>query len=167
MANLTLRKIWIVLAIPCALAAALLLNRVVPSDKTRVEWVVESMVGEAGQADVDALFTHIAADYQDDVHGRKELQALAERVFSTYRLLRLRIQRMAVSTSGRLASVEVSLSARGSDENRNETEGTSAWNVQLRKDPDKVWRVTRITPLRLWETDIPSWRQLPRQAWQF
>jgi len=161
MANLTLRQIGTGLAISGALAVALLLNRLMVSDKTRVEKVIRSIAEEAGRADVNAIFSHVAADYEDDVQDRAGLQAAAEKAFARYGPLRIAIRQMTVNMSGRLASVEVTISGRAFSRNRKETEGTWVWNIHLRKDPDEVWRVTRATPLKLEGTDeIPDWRAL-------
>ena len=110
MANLTLRQAGTALAILAALAAALLLNHFVVTDKTRVANVIRSMGEEAGRADVDAIFSHVAADYEDDAHGRAELQAYAAGVFAEYGPLHVAVQRVTVNVSGRLASAEVTLS---------------------------------------------------------
>ena len=163
--NLKLRQIWIGLAILGALVAALLLNLLVVTDHERVTKVIRSMAEAAGRADVDALLSHVAADYADDLQDRVGLQASAERLFSRYGPLRVTIQRMTVNVSGRLASVEVTLSGRGVYRGRSESLGVSVWTIQLRKDDDGVWRVTHTTPRWLWENEIGSWRELMKRLW--
>ena len=160
MANLSLRQAWIAAAILAALAAALLLNRLVVTDKARVENVIRSMAEAAGRADVNALFSHVAADYEDDAQGRLELEAWAAGLFTKFGPLRVTVQRLTVNVSGRLASAEVAISGRAENRDHGEPMDQSVWNVQLRKDPDQVWRVTRTTPLRLLGNEVSGWREL-------
>jgi ketosteroid isomerase-like protein len=159
--NVTRSQAQIALAILGAVAAALLLNRFIVTDKKRIERSVEEMADAATKGDVDALFSHVSEDYRDDIQTRAELQSRVADFFRRFHQVDAKIQGVTVNVAGTLAHVEISVSGSvGSGETRMPM-GTSEWSAEFRKEADGTWRATSIAPVRIWGHYVSGWRDLP------
>jgi hypothetical protein len=160
--NVTLRQARTALAILGAVVVALLLNRLVVTDKKRVERTVQEMADAAAKGDIDLLFSHISADYRDETMSRTELKSLATTFLGRFERVNPKIQRISVNVSGTLARVEVSISGSAESGGYRMPLGTSDWAVKFRKEADRVWRVTSIAPARMEGADVSGWRDVRR-----
>jgi hypothetical protein len=75
----------------------------------------------------------------------------------------LKIQRMAVNISDTLARVEVTISGGAESGGYRMPMETSGWAAEFRKEADRTWRVTSITPERMGGADVSDWRNVRRR----
>jgi len=160
--NVTLGQVRIALGILGAVVLAVLLNRFIVTDKKRVERTVQEMADAAAKGDIDLLFSHISADYRDDTQTRAELQSRATAYLGRYVRVNPKIQWLTVNVVGSLAHVEVGISGSAVTEGRPVEMGTTEWAVEFRKEPDRAWRVTSITPMRMFGREVSGWREVGR-----
>jgi ketosteroid isomerase-like protein len=160
--NVTLRQARIALAILGAVVLALLLNRLILTDKKRIERTVRDMADAVAKGDIDLLFSHISADYQDEAHSRAELESWVAAQLSRFGRVTPKIRRMTVTVSGTLARVEVSVSAGVETEGYGAMTVNSDWAADFRKESDGAWRVTSITPVRIEGREVSGWRDMRR-----
>ena len=160
--NITLRQTWIALAILGAVVLALLLNRLIVTDKKRIERTVQEMADAVAKGDIDLLFSHISEDYRNDTQSRTELRSLVTAALGRFEHVNPKIQRVPVNISGMLAHVEISVSGSVESGGARMPMGTSEWVAEFRKEADQAWRVTSITPVRVEGRDVSSWHDVTR-----
>jgi hypothetical protein len=158
--NVTLRQAQIALAILGAVVVALLLNRIIVTDKKRIERTVQQMADAAAKGDVELLFSHVSADYQDEIHSRTELKSMVAAFLGHSKLVNPKIQRLTVNISGTLAHVEVSVSGAVEIGGYRVPTGVSEWSAEFRKEADRAWRVTSIAPIRIEGKEVSGWHDL-------
>jgi hypothetical protein len=161
--NVTSSQVRIALGILAAVAIGLLLNRIIVTDKKRVERTIEAMADAAAKGDVDRLFTNISQDYRDELMSRSDLKTMTMEFFGRARV-NPKIQRMAVTVSGTLARAELTVSGSMEEGKSNMPMGTSEWVGEFRKEADRTWRLTSITPVRIWGRSISGWRDMPHEV---
>ena len=161
--NLSLSQVRIALGILAALAAALLLNHYIVTDKKRVERTVQEMASAAAKGDVPLLFSHVSADYRDDAMSRDQLMSLATKVLGRYAATSVGIQWINVNVSGALAHAQVAISAGEEGGAFTARYGSSEWSAEFRKEADGVWRMTSVTPTRIYGREVSGWRDLLRR----
>jgi hypothetical protein len=159
--NPALNQVRIALAILGAVALAMLLNRFIVTDKRRIERTAQGMADAASKGDIDLLFSFVSADYGDETMSRTHLKALATRFLGGYDHANPKIRWMSVKVVGPLAHVHVGISESGR-EGYPLWLGTSEWAAEFRKEADGAWRVTKITPVRVWGGNVSSWGDVTR-----
>ena len=163
--NVSLRQVRVALVILGAVVVAVLLNRFIMTDKKRIERTVQQMAVAVSKGDVDALFTHISADYHDETLSRTALKSMATAVFAKFDHVNPKIQRITVNVSGTLAHVEVSVSGSVESGGYQFPTGASDWAAEFRKEVGGTWRVTTIAPLRIGGNEVSGWHDVTREVY--
>ena len=161
----TRQQAYVALGILGAVIIALLLDRLIVTDRDRIVRVIRDMCGAAGKADVDGLLAHLSQDYYDETMTPPELRKVAESFFARHGPVRVTVRGTAMSLSGRIALAEVTLFARAEDSDRGTLSGQSVWEMEFRKEADGAWRVTRIAPIQIERRGVSGWRSLLRGGW--
>ncbi|MGD1000216.1 MAG: hypothetical protein ABSA67_05900 [Candidatus Brocadiia bacterium] len=158
--NISWNQVRIALAILGAMALAMLLNRYIVTDKKRIERTVQEMADAAAKGNIDLLFSNISADFDTEAMSREHLKSLAERFLSDGSASG-KIQWMTVNVSGAQARVQLSVS--GSTRREYPVwSGALEWAAEFRKEADGAWRVTSLTPVRIYGREISGWRDVTR-----
>jgi ketosteroid isomerase-like protein len=155
--NVSVSQARIALAILGGLVVALALNHFILTDKKRIERTVREMTDAASKKDLDLLFSHVSANYRDDVMTRDELRSLAKKELDRYEPANARVRWVMVTVAGALAHAQVSVAAGEAQDGYTPWYGTSEWSLEFRKEADGVWRVTSITPTRFYGRDVSGW----------
>jgi hypothetical protein len=161
--NISLSQVRIALAILGALALALLLNHFIVTDKKRIERTVHEMADAAAKGDVDLLFSHVSADYRDETMSREQLKSLAKTLLERYEPTNAKTQLISLSITGAMAHAQVGISAGQERNGYTAWYGISEWSAEFRKDADGAWRVTSVTPARIYGRDVSGWREVLRR----
>jgi ketosteroid isomerase-like protein len=161
--NIPLSQVRIALAILAALALALLLNHYVVTDKKRVERTVQEMADAAAKGDLGSLFSHVSADYHDDAMSREQLRSLAKSVLERYEPANAEVELVSVNVTGSLAHAQVIISAGGQRDGYTPWRGTSEWSAEFRKEADGAWRLTSVTPTRIYGRQVSGWSDVLRR----
>jgi hypothetical protein len=159
--NVALSQVRIALAILGAVALAMLLNRLIVTDKKRIERTAQEMADAAAKGDVDLLFSSISADYGDQTMTRTHLRSLATRFLGGDARANPKIQWMTVNVVGTMAHVQLGISGGGGREYP-VWSGISEWAAEFRKETDGAWRVTNITPVRILGGNVSGWGDVLR-----
>jgi len=157
--NVALSQVRIALAILGAVALAMLLNRLIVTDKKRIERTAQEMADAAAKGDVDLLFSSISADYGDQTMTRTHLRSLATRFLGGDARANPKIQWMTVNVVGTMAHVQLGISGGGGREYP-VWSGISEWAAEFRKEADRAWRLTSLTLLRVEGANFSGWREV-------
>jgi hypothetical protein len=120
------------------------------------------MCKAAEKTDTDLLFSHFSREYADETLALPLLRSVAEEFFQRSGPLTVRVEDETVAVSGGLAVAELRISARSEPQGYRGVYGRSTWQLEFRRDADRIWRVTRITPMRLGVAEVRGWRDALR-----
>ena len=154
---ITRKQLYAALLMLVLIIGAIVLERAVVTDQERIERVINALRDAVGEADTEALFEDISEDYYDEALSREGLQGLAGAYFARYGRTRVRILDRTVNRTGTQAAVELDVFATAEHGSGAGRLGRSVWLVLLQKEPDGVWRVIRLSPLRWDGRDIEGW----------
>lgn len=160
--TITRRQLYAALVILALIIGAVVLERVVVTDRERIEATIDAMRDAAGRADVEALLSGVSEDYYDEMLGREGLRALAENYFERYGRTGVRILSRAVSLRGDEGAVEMRVFARAERGANGGEFGRSTWLILLQKESDGVWRIIRVEPISWEGREVQSWSALRR-----
>jgi hypothetical protein len=161
--NASSSQLRIALGILGAVVLGLLLNRLVVTDKKRIERTVHEMADAAAKGDLDLLFSHISADYHDDSLSRTGLKSLATTYMDRYESADPRIQWITVIVEGSMAHVQLGVSGGNTRGGYPAWYGTSEWSAEFRKESDRAWRMTSLKPARMYGREVSNWRDVTRR----
>lgn len=158
---ITRERAYVALGIIGAVLAAWLVDRLISIEKRRIERTVDGMRAAAARADVEKLFSFVSADYRDETFTRLELRLYADTFFAGVGPVSVGVQRIDIARTGEAAVVGLILTARAESRGYLGFFGRSAWQLDMQKERDGVWRVRRVTPLQLGERDVGGWKDVP------
>ena len=151
------RQIAAVLIVAGAVIAAVVIERLVVTERERILGVIADLRAAVGRADVPGIFEHVSSDYYDEAIPRERLRSLAHVFFRHYGPPHVHIFDTAVNRIGDLAVVELRVSTSARPRGHASLAGRSSWQLDLRKEADGAWRVTRLVPLRIGGEDVAGW----------
>jgi hypothetical protein len=150
--------VWAVTALALALLV-LVIERLWVTDNERLERVVYSLARGVETANVPTVFANLAPDVQYVARSGSlappETRRLIEGAVANARFDFLRITQLRVNAGGqsRRGTAEFQVIASGSVEGPFNTlnfgTANSSWSLGFRETSPKVWKVSRITPVRL------------------
>jgi len=153
--TLTRERLVLIGVVVVAALAGLLIELAVVTDRERIERVIGEMAEAAARADVPRLFAYVSEDYSDRDISRDALRVLTDAVFNHYGPIRVSVRRMSVNVVQDTAAVELSVWA---EDGAGALYGSSSWALEMAREPDGAWRVTRAVPLRIGGTELDGWR---------
>ncbi len=151
---------WIVIAAVAAVAVYLVVDRLVVTEKERVERAVEGLRDSVARADLRAFGEMISPGYGDESFSAEALLGAAAKFFERHGPLALTVRDMRVTVSGPSAAARASVTARS----EHGYWGRSEWQADFRKERDGQWRVVRLTPLRFGGKEAGGWGDVLRGA---
>jgi len=130
------------------------------TDGERIDATVRALRAAVERGDAQALMARVSHDFRN--RGgltREDLAGIAEDFFSLYGPVEFHRFRFDRNRAGDITVVAVSAIV-SVDKGRAGT-GSSAWELELKKEADGVWRVTDLAPMRLDGRDTDGWNALP------
>ena len=154
---LSRRQIATILIVAGAVIAAVGVEQLVVTERERILRVIAELRAAVERVDVPGIFEHVSSDYYEEAIPREQLRSLAHLFFRHYGPTRVHIFETGVNRIGDLAVVELHVSTSARPRGYASLAGQSTWELDLQKEPDGAWRVTRLVPLRIGGEDVAGW----------
>ena len=158
--TLTRKQALSILLILALGLAALLVERLIVTDKERIEALIRELRLAVEQGNAEALVKNFSEDFDAEGFSSDDMQGVADRFFKAHGPVRFRRFGVGVNRAGRAALAEVHANTESRQGHAVGQQGRSIWDMEFQKESDNRWRITSITPAYIGGQEVGSWDDL-------